>query len=280
MEVNLSTDIRIEVTKWLNSKNKDLTVGFELMKKTGYKPHVLQILYSNKSRRDVPAKLENQLRLFLRYYANPQNPIHKDELTDADFYLKHNEDLPVNNQVIFSDKENLDLYPESIKNCLLEFRDLYVKRSKLHTDLKKAGEGNTASETKARELYMVKIEAISRRMDELWGCVDQFKKNGFLPSDTIVNNKLDVTKIKVNKPEKVKEEKFIVGDDVEILKKQSDNWRTKILKAKNRLKYQTDNKQPKENPMPEGPKRIALERRIQKLEKEKLTIDTALAKLK
>jgi hypothetical protein len=278
MDVNLSTDLRIEVTKWINSKNKNFDAGLDLLQRTGYKPHVCHNFIENKRRSDVPLKLENQLRLYLRYYANPKNPIHQDETSN--FYQK-NVTPPENNQVIFQEKGNFDLYPAQIKDCLTEFRDLYVERSKLHNQLKASGEENSNTQIKNRKVIIAKIEASSARMDELHKRVDDFKKYGYLPSDEFVSNKLDLSKVKPKEEEETpSEKKFELGKTLKELTKQSDNWRTKLVKAKNRLKYQSDTKQEKENPMPDGPKKIILERRIERLTKEKLIIDISLANLK
>jgi hypothetical protein len=279
MEVNLSTQIRTEVTKWINSKNKSLDSGLELLKKTGYKPHVCHNFIINKHRRDIPLKLENQLRLYLRYFANPKNPIHNDVVSD--FYQKNETQDNENTQEIFNTDKNFDMYPAIIRECFIQFRDLYTQRSILHSELKSIGEDNSKSTICKREIILSKMDAASQRMDELWKEIDEFKKYGSLPSENFVNSKLDLNTIKVSKPDPEPEEaNFVLADNITDLTKQSDGWRTKIVKAKNRLKYQSEKKQEKLNPMPEGPKKIKLERRIERLTKEKLIIDTALANLK
>lgn len=279
MNVNLATDLRNEVTAWLNSKKKSLDQGLELMRKTGYKPHVYQIFLKNKNRHDIPSKVENQLRLFLRYYANPNNPIHQDEIHD--FYQKNESEVKIQ-QLGFVEDKDFDLYPVQVKDCITQFRNLYTQRSKMHNELKNAGEGNTTKETGKRALLLAKMETISRRMDELWQAVDAWKANAYLPSEQLLAVKLDLNKIELPKQveQKPAAPDFDLATDVDGLKKQSDNWRTKIVKAKNRLKYQSDTKKAKEDPMPAGPKRITLEKRITRLEEQKLIIDTALAQLK
>ena len=278
MDVNLSTDLRNDVTMWINSKKKSLDEGLEMMRKSGYKPHVYQIFLKNKNRNDIPKKVENQLRLLLRYHANPNNPIHQDEVHD--FYQK-NESEEVIQQVSFVEHANFDLYPIQVKECITQFRNLYTQRSKMHNELKTVGEGNTSKETTKRALLLGKIDVTSRRMDELWQAVDAWKANGYIPSEQLLAAKLDFNKIELpKKEEKTSDPEFELATDVDGLKKQSDNWRTKLVKANNRLKYQSDTKKIKEDPMPAGPKRIILEKRIKKLEAQKLIIDTALAKLK
>lgn len=277
MDVNLSSNLRNDVIRWVNSKQKNIDQGLELMRSSGYKPHVYQNFLQNKNRSDIPAKLENQLRLFIRYHANPNNPVHQDE--SHDFYQKNQVDAE-NMQLLFNETNDLQLYPNEVKDCIVEFRNLYTERSKLHNDLKKSGEGNSKKETDARLLILAKIEACSRRMDELWKAVDDWKAYSYLPSESLIQNKLNLKLVivPVTEPdEKVHE--FNLATDLLSLKKQSEGWRSKIVKAKNRLKYQSDTKKEKLDPMPEGPKKIRLERRLERLINEKLIIDTALAKL-
>ncbi|MDH6355490.1 hypothetical protein M2132_001833 [Dysgonomonas sp. PH5-45] len=70
---------------------------------------------------------------------------------------------------------------------------------------------------------------------------------------------------------------YSLPDSIEELKKMSENWRTKILKAENMLNYQSESKKGKEpNPMPEGIKRINLINRILILKKEKANIDAKI----
>ena len=67
-----------------------------------------------------------------------------------------------------------------------------------------------------------------------------------------------------------------MADTLEDLKKQQEGWRIKITKAENKLLYQSEKRLPKQNPMPEGPKRIKQEKRIAKLKAEKNKIDLAI----
>lgn len=275
MEVQLSAQLRNEVTKWLNSSKKNIDEGLNLFEESGYKPGVCKIFIQNRNRGDIPKKLEAELRLLLRYYANPTSPIHQDQVNE--FYQKHKSEN-VLQQKTFIEPLEYDLYPKQVKDCITEFRNLYTERSKMHNKLKKDGEGNSINQTDARALIVAKIDACSRRMDELWAAVDAWKANQYLPSDDLLGNKLILENIRIAKLH-VQDPKFELGNDITTLRKQSDNWRTKIVKAKNRLKYQSDTKSNKENPMPAGPKRIKIEKRIKTLEIQKLEIDTKLAEL-
>ena len=278
MEVNLTTEVRQKVVDWVNSKSKDFATGLELLKLTGYKPHVYAIFNANRNRKDIPAKVEQELRLFLRYYANPSNPIHTDQVPN--FFQTH-EPKQENLEVAF-DKNGTDgvQYPDVIKKAIAEHSDLYKQRSMLHAQLKSHGEDNSETATKKRSKDLLVIEACSRRMDQLWHAIDSFKANGFLPDADLFKTPFDPVKAVAKAAPKTTEPTLALAGDLVGLKKQSENWRIKISKAENRLNYQQDKKADKAKPMPEGPKRILLVKRITKLKAEKGVIDIALANMK
>jgi hypothetical protein len=64
------------------------------------------------------------------------------------------------------------------------------------------------------------------------------------------------------------------------LKKLKENLRIKIAKAENRLEFQTDTKGEKPNPMPEGPKRAELVKRIAEMKKQKEAVEYKIVELK
>jgi hypothetical protein len=64
------------------------------------------------------------------------------------------------------------------------------------------------------------------------------------------------------------------------LKKLKENLRIKISKAENRLEYQSDKKEEKPKPMPEGPKRAEILKRIEEMKKQKEAVEYKIVKLK
>jgi len=274
MNVDLSKKTRDQVIAWLNSKNRDLEKGFEIMQKTGYKPEVLSIFMANKNRRDIPEKLVIEVRNYLRYHGSPQNPIHQDLLPGKKTVTSEElKDFFVENY-----KKHLTKgYPAVINEIITAHAKCYQNRSILHKKLKKAGEGASDDENKNRSEILNEITDLSTLMDSLWFHFENFKKTGILP--TVDVSKL-LQKKKAVKIEPKPEEVLVLSDDVDVLRKQSENWRIKLFKAENRLLYQSEKKLKEENPMPEGPKKISLKKRIAQLRKEKLAIDTKLAELK
>jgi len=68
-------------------------------------------------------------------------------------------------------------------------------------------------------------------------------------------------------------DKFELPDDIENLNKLKENIRIKILKAKNRLDYQSEKKEKEPNPMPEGFLRTKIEKRLSLLQKQKEEVE-------
>ena len=275
MAVNTSPEMRNKVVAWVNSKSKDLTTGLEILKETEYKPHVCENFISNQKRADIPKKLDCELRLYLRYYANPTSEIHKDEeLEDQEV---------IDAKILGNIEKELqnEEYPPIVKRLLFEYSGSYNMRSISHNDLKAIGEGNSDEECAKRKAVLFFIDSQSMRQDAYWKAFEAYKADGTIPTEELFV--ADYTPEEKSDPEPEagkKEKEFIMADDLETLKKQSDNWRIKISKADNRLNFQSDKKEDKPNPMPEGPKRITVEKRIAQLTAEKLQIDTKIANLK
>lgn len=280
-EVNQSAELRDKATNWLNSRTRDIDSGLDILKEANYKPHVIAIFERNKNRRDIPDKVTQEIRNYLRYFANPTKDIHKDELSAEDVDLLEKEKEFVSNiQIEIAN----DQYPDIVKQLLVEFNEDYNSRSIAHKELKAVGESNDDESCEKRKVLLNCIKNYSSRMDILWPLFEAYKENPeALPSVEIVLagfNPYEVTEEDANDDDENKTGKeLVLATDVEGLKKQSENWRTKLVKAENRLNYQSETKEDKLNPMPEGPKRIKQVKRIEQLTAEKLVIDTELANM-
>lgn len=280
-EVNQSAELREKATAWLNSRTRDIDSGLDILKEANYKPHVIAIFENNKNRRDIPDKVAQEIRNYLRYFANPTKDIHKDELSaeDADLLVKEKEFMS-NIQLEIAN----DQYPDIVKQLLVEFNEDYNNRSIAHKELKAVGESNDDESCEKRKVLLNRIKSYSSRMDILWPLFEAYKENPeALPSEEIVLaafNPDEVTEEDANDDDEKKDGKeLVLATTVDALKKQSENWRGKLVKAKNKLEFGKETKSDKPNPIPEGPARIKQVRRIEKLTAEKLAIDTALANM-
>lgn len=274
MEVNSSAEMRQRAIDWLNSKDRDLNSGIQILEDAGYKPHVMKIFRDKMGRQDIPNKVIQEIRNYLRYYATPTAEVHNDvvpsDLTDEVV------------DAIVKDGENE--YPEEVKQVIAELATVYKARGAFHTELTKVGEGNTQEQKAARVKLLALIKACSDRITVLAESYNKFKADGTIPSAEIVASVFDSEKVVIppvepDKDSKSKDE-FKLAETLDGLKKQSEGWRSKIYKAECKLEFQEEKKLDKPNPMPEGPKRVKLVNRITQLKAEKESIDMAIANWK
>lgn len=268
MQVNSTAEIRKRATDWLNSKDRDLDTGIKILEDAGYKPFVMENFRKNFLRRDIPIKVLQEIRNYLRYYVTSTAELHRDIVIEQDSY-----------EAIKSIGEGLlNEYPADIKKVIQELSDVYKERGIFHNQLNKIGEGNTTEQKTTRRKLLAIIKACSDRITVLSESYEKFKLDGSIPEAQVLTAVFDVDKVIVPPaPEDPKPEKiFELAITYENLKKQAENWRTKITKAENKLLYQQEKKLAKANPMSEGPKRIKQEKRVLQLRAEKEQIDLAI----
>lgn len=270
-----SEEIKQEVLDWINSKNRDFSTGLEILKKTGYKPHVTGRLEKKGDSDHSKRALKMELSNYLRFLKNPKNIIHEDE----------EEEVPAGEDVFVSniEKELKAEYPPIVKKTLEEFHSLYTSRSLFHKQLKEVGEGNDDKSMAERKRIVAIIDATSHRMDDLWAAFNEYKKNEIEPSEELFSEPFDPEKVEEVKKEEGAEEpaqKLELPNDLPALEKLKNNLRIKIGKNENKLLYQSEKKEETPNPMPEGPKRAELEKKIEQWKKEKEAVEYKIVELK
>jgi len=270
MEVNSSAKMRQRAIDWLNSKDRDIEKGIKVLEDACYKPSVMEIFRKKITRMDIPGKVLQEVRNYLRYFASPQSEVHKDLVVDQDMIEK----------VKTIGEDSTDEYPADMKQVIQELSDVYKQRGMFHNQLNAVGEGNTTEQKAERRKLLAIIKACSDRIEILSVAYEKFKAEGTLPTANTLKAVFDADKVKVEadkdeKPEK-EEKKFELAAKYDDLKKQADNWRIKLAKAENKLLYQVEKKMDKPNPIPEGPKRIKQQKRIAQLKAEKEQIDLAI----
>lgn len=270
MEVNTSTELRKNVAKYINkdARRRSLDEGLELLQQTGYKPSVLANFIKNKARRDVPQKLEHVLRTYLRFLINPSDSDHQDVDGKDNSYMTNT----FSNTIIGGIGPGE--YPDAIKAVVIEYSDLYKFRSITHKEIKQMAEDNLDETVAQREKLAKTILGVSHRLEMLWQIISDYKENGTIPTNESLPVPFDPETW--GKEEKKPAIEIELAQDLIGLKKQKDNWRIKISKSENKLLYQSEKKLDKENPMPKGPKRLALEKKIERLKAEKELIEYAI----
>lgn len=253
--------LRKKAIEWLNSKDRNFNTGLNLLRESGYKPTVaLNISRWGEQKEQAKTKLLEEIRGFIRMYANPNAPEHKDKTIQivAD---------PDNNDVkIELDKDG---YPFVVREALHQFYRLMQQRRKLHEEVQLI-QTNDSEAIRIRAELLDVIDCISIRMDTLWTAIDLFKKEGTIPLDSILEEKKEIVK-------PTSETQLPSG--LEELKKMKKNEGVKLTRARNMLLYCQETKQPKESPMPEGPKRIKYQKRISDILKTIEQIDYKIVNL-
>ena len=142
---------------------------------------------------------------------------------------------------------NLDSLPPVIARIIKEQSAAYNKRSMLHTSLRELPDDNLGETLKKRIGLMAQIEVLSARLDELTIYRKAFEKNGTVPEAGEVFPG-------TGKP--------VPSESREELEKKLDNTRKSLNKDISLLTYQGYKKLDTPNPMPIGPKRKEVEKRI------------------
>jgi hypothetical protein len=170
---------------------------------------------------------------------------------------------------LIGDKD-IDSYPPDVNRLVKEYSSLYMERSKKHTSLSKLGENNDQASIDARKPIIDEIKSLSDRMEFLFSTFVDFETNG---------NDVDPAQLW---PENSDGDSSKVGaQSIEDLKTLKKNLQSSLTKDRNMLLYsiKTQPKDGKEKPMPAGPKRTILEKRIIKKEQEVADIDQRIADL-
>jgi len=254
-------EYREKAIGWLNSK-RDFNAGLTLLQETGYKPTVTaKIARWGANSKLAKEKLIYEIRGFIKAWANPGS---FDDDSMPETISKMPDETTIEKEI------STDGYPVLIRRCYHEFYELMKQRREMHAQAAEIETNDSAAVEKRNTLFTA-IETLSSRMDTLWKAIDRFKKFNDLPDESLFNPVLG---------ESDKKEKTVdLPDDIDKLKSMKKNESIKIVKARNMLLYQTEKKQKKENPMPEGPKRIKYEKKIEKLLKLISQIDLKIANL-
>jgi hypothetical protein len=149
------------------------------------------------------------------------------------------------------DKKNDDTnqYPRVIRRLKYEYSELYNKKSALHSDMRNVEQANTEKNNEQRSELLSEIKSISKQLAFYYGFLEKYEVNGIVPDEAEI-----WPPAKEPAPEEPK--------SLPELKKLMWSLRRENSKDGFRLIYQQRTKAEKENPMPKGAKRDAIELRI------------------
>ncbi|MGQ1890637.1 hypothetical protein ACT29H_09365 [Thermophagus sp. OGC60D27] len=146
-----------------------------------------------------------------------------------------------------------------------DLSELYKQQAELQKKLVDLGDSNS-EESKLKAIEIGKeIDAVAFRYDELAKAKEEFFKKGIIPDE------------KKLYPSSKSDDPFgLQSMSAADIMRRRGNLVSSITKDQNKLKYQSDTKLEKENPMPEGEKRRKIEERLKKKNEELKAIDDFL----
>jgi len=159
-------------------------------------------------------------------------------------------------------------YPPIIRRIIHEYAALFQERSKLHAVMTGMPESNAESVCAKRAELFGLIKSISARLEILYEAKKAFDEKGVVPAESEVFPPV----------EKEETEPDIASLDEAALKKQKKNLQSSNSKDQTILDYQSKERTEVKKPMPNGPKRLKIEMRINDRNKKIGEIETLLLK--
>ena len=159
-------------------------------------------------------------------------------------------------------------YPPVVRRIIHEYAALFQERSKLHSVMTGMPESNAESVCSKRAELFDLIKSISARLEILYSAKKEFDEKRIIPEECDV----------FPPAEKEETEPDIASLDEAALKKQKKNLQSSNSKDQTILDYQSKERTEVKTPMPNGPKRLKIEMRINDRNKKIVEIETLLLK--
>jgi hypothetical protein len=229
---------RSQIVDWFDSE-QDYQIGVELYNRLG-KNQILKKLFPTREGK-FRGKLTYELS---KLVGKPLQAISMVEAGGKE--LKPSSLPPI---VLPEMKPAIDgSMPKVMARVIREYGKHYTRRSMHHNAIKAVPPDNRPENVEARKKLVDQIEVASLRMDELYLAKREFEKDGTLPDEATLF------------PGKVKEPNPQLSQDE--IQKQLANTQKSLNKDLSLLTYQSLKKQAHPNPMPKGPKRAEIEKRV------------------
>jgi hypothetical protein len=273
-------DIRKQIIKWFNGP-QDYDQGIELLQRISRKSRVLGKLARRGETKTSFEKLTYELNKvaglkkipvpkakmeagLIKIPLPPLKPDQPEELKVA----KPIKEKTTNPSMNLAGKVKGDLSPV-MQRVVKENSALCMQRGKKHKALTSLPDDNSKEAMDERVKLMNDIEKMTSRIEVLFIAWEEYNKRGVDP---------DPDELWPEEGEKQEEKISIDSMDIEQLKREKKNLQASLAKDRNMLKYRSKTKpdDEKENPVPDGPKRKRLEKRIKEKEELILAIDNRI----
>jgi hypothetical protein len=274
-------EARSEAMKWLGLKQdkRNFAAGLKILVKSGYKPNVQKLLVRKGELPWTMEKLTSCLRDVVQVYYNPDDP-RFDDVPDADILNDKTGEKPTVDEqdgiARLSGSADFQNMPEVMQTLIRNYSDAYKQRARLARQRYELGESNDEQSVEKRKTLGESIDRLTNYMDILIAMREKYEKDGVLPDMDTLNNAPSAAEVKEEdgKPEESVDYKSMSTDKLKTRRKSLTN---QITRKENMLLYQSESKQEEENPLPDSPKRVKLEKQIENLKAEKSKVEYELA---
>lgn len=270
---------RKEAMKWLKvqPEKRDYVKGLQILQKSGFKPSVAALLARNGEKEWTREKLKYCLRQMLQVYYDPEDPRYADEDVDA-LNDEHKEvvELP-DPETVDNEKTQKTPRPTEVQQLMELYADAHKQRDIANRERAELPETNDDETVGKRKGLSEKMENLTAKMEALWALRKRYDEEGTIPTFEEIEKANAETTTK--KKEDERPEDLTVLDD-NTLKRQRSSTKTMLTRKQNMLLYQKESKQQQPNPMPDCPKRVVLEKDVEKLQARLTRIEYEIARRK
>ncbi|MBO5626817.1 MAG: hypothetical protein J5953_13650 [Prevotella sp.] len=279
-------EARREAIKWLNvaPAKRNYTQGVLILQKSGYKPQVAALLVRQGEKGWTREKLMYCMREMLQVYYTPDDPRFNDEDVDV-LNEQAGESNIREHQVDVKDVEqqgpSFHKWPKPIQRLMRAYAMAFRQREKANRERAALPDTNDEKVIAMRKVYSDIMEQATGRLEKFWALRTRYDEQNIEPTDEEIKAIIDGdsdTDDGDSESDKSSEGEDLTQMDTETLRIRRKSLVTGRTRKENMLKYQTSSRQRRENPMPECPKRMKLERQIEKLTERISKYDYELAK--
>lgn len=269
--------------RWLAAPvgKRNYATGLLILAKSGYKPSVHALLLRKGEQPWTMEKLTSCLRDVIQLYYSPDDPRFEDAPDVDDLNDRDGEHQTVSEQTAMAksaDTASFQRMPEVMQLVVKAYADAYKQRAKLARQRTEIGETNDAESMARRKEIGEQMDSLTEYMDALAPLKEAYDRDGKVPErdefDSIAAN------IQQKKTDKAVAEDTAVdykAMETDKLRTRRKSLSDQITRKRNQLLYQSNAKQAEENPMPESPKRVKLQRQVESLTAELSKVEYELA---
>lgn len=270
-----------QAVDWKNGK-RDFDKGIAILREARFRPAVINKLQKDRNRLDAHERLLVNMSALISAFCVPGTEILQD--TDPELHVfEGKEDTTTQEPKAESGILSHENDEGNIGLIVKRYADLYRQRDRAFKQLKQVGEANDDASCELRKQLTEQIERVTDEMERIYPYYQKFSETGEQPSEADV---VAATTVLMNDQgtEILPSEHESSPVDLDSLSKEDltklqYNIAKRIQRTKNKLLYQNENKLEEENPLPEGAKRIKLEKRLASLEQELEQVKIKIAQL-